>query len=72
VAETAARAVLLVPGFTGSVPPNTQAQPYRRRRPETAFLNRIGQVRLETYLSLSQDADRTGDGVGNFVLDVRR
>ena len=47
--------------------PGTQAQPYRRRRPETTTLHRIVREHLETYLALANESDPMGDGVPDHV-----
>jgi hypothetical protein len=44
-----------------------QAQPYRRRQPETTTLHRIVRVHLETYLALSNEADPMGHGLPDHV-----
>ena len=38
-------------------PPCPQAQPYRRRKPETTSLYRVVQEHLETYLAQTPEAD---------------
>jgi len=43
------------------------AQPYRRRRPETTTLHRIVRENIETYLALANESDPMGDGVPDHV-----